>query len=126
MFRNYILTALRSFRRQRSYSLINLSGLAIGLACSIFIFLWVMDEVTYNGFHKDADRIFQVMENQTYSGGKIFTFAATPGKLSEALKEEIPEIEYSARTSWGDRLLFKYEDKSIYEEGMYADPTLFK
>jgi putative ABC transport system permease protein len=126
MFRNYLLTALRSFSRQRSYSLINLSGLAMGLACSIFIFLWVMDEVSYNGFHKDADRIFQVMENQTYSGGKIFTFAATPGKLAEALKQEIPEVEYAARTSWGDRLLFKYEEKSIYEEGMYADPTLFK
>jgi putative ABC transport system permease protein len=126
MFRNYLLTSLRSFLRQRSYSLINLSGLAMGLACSIFIFLWVMDEVSYNNFHEDSDRIFQVMENQTYSGGKIFTFAATPGKLAEALKQEIPEVEYSARTSWGDRLLFKYEEKSIYEEGRYADPTLFK
>lgn len=125
MFRNYLMTALRSFNRQRSYSFINLAGLAIGLICSIFILLWVIDETSYNTFHKDGSRIFQILENQTYSEGKIFTFAATPGKLAGALKDEIPEVEYSARTSWGDRLLFRYEDKSIYEDGMYADPSLF-
>jgi len=125
MIRNYLLTALRSFVRQRSYSIINLSGLAVGLACSIFILLWVADEVSYNKFHKDGDRIFQILENQTYSGNKIFTFAATPGLLAEALKQEIPEIEYACRTSWGDRRLFQVGEKSIYEEGLYADPTIF-
>lgn len=126
MLRNYLLTALRSFLRQRSYSFINLSGLAIGLACSIFIFLWVMDEMSYDNFHPDGDRIYQIMENQTYSGNKIFTFMATPGLLAEALKQEIPEVEFASRASWGDRILFNYEDKSIYEEGSYADPSIFR
>lgn len=126
MLRNYFLTALRSFRRQRSYSLINLSGLAVGLTCSIFILLWVTDEVSYNTINTDRDRIFQVLENQTYSGNKIYTFSATPGLLAEALKAEIPEVEYSCRTSWGDRMLFQVGDKSIYEEGLYADPSIFQ
>ena len=126
MLRNYFLTAFRGFLRQRSYSFINLSGLAVGLTCSIFIFLWVVDEVSFNDFHPDRDRIYQVLENQTYSGNKIYTFAATPGILAEALKQELPEIEYSSRMSWGERMLFNYEDKSIYEQGHYADPSFFK
>ncbi len=125
MLRNYFLTALRSFRRQRSYSFINLSGLAVGLTCSIFILLWVTDEVSYNHSNIDRDRIFQVLENQTYSGNKIFTFSATPGLLAETLKGEIPEIEYSCRTTWDRRMLFQFGDKSIYEVGLYADPSFF-
>ncbi len=126
MLKNYLRTALRSFMRQRIYSFINLSGLAIGLTCSIFIALWVIDELSYNHFHAGKDRIYQVMENQTYSGGVIYTFAATPGLLAEALKQEFPEVEASCRTDWGTRLLFQYNNKSIYEEGLYADPSLFR
>jgi len=126
MLKNYFLTAWRSFMRQRNYSFINLTGLATGLTCSIFILLWVLDELSYNEFHADKDRIYQVMENQTYSGGVVYTFAATPGLLAEALKQEVPEIEVSCRTDWGSRLLFQFGDKSIYESGLYADPSLFQ
>ena len=126
MIRNYLKTALRNFLRQRSYSFINVSGLAIGLACSIFILLWVMDEINFDNFHQDKDRIFQIRENQTYSEGKIFTFSSTPGPLAEGLKMELPEVEQSCRTTWNDRILFKFEDQAIYEEGLYADSTLFK
>ena len=125
MLKNYFLTAVRSFMRQKSYSFINLAGLAIGLTCSIFIILWVVDEVSYNQFNADKDRIFQVMENQTYSGGVIYTFAATPGLLAEALEQDIPEVEVSCRLDWGTQLLFQYQDKSIYEEGHYADSSIF-
>jgi len=125
MLRNYLLTTLRSFRRHRSYSFINLSGLTVGLTSSIFILLWVMDEVGYNKHHEHRDRVYQVLENQTYSD-KVYTFSSTPGLLGEALKGEIPEIEESCRASWGDRLLFRAGDKSIYEEGLYADPSIFK
>jgi ABC-type antimicrobial peptide transport system permease subunit len=126
MLKNYFRTAFRSFMRQRTYSFINLSGLCIGLTCSIFIGLWVMDELSYDKFHADSDRIFQVMENQTYSGGVIYTFNATPGLLAEALRQEFPEVEASCRTDWERRLLFQHSDKSIYEEGLYADPSLFQ
>ena len=126
MFQNFLKTALRNFLRQRSYSIINISGLAIGLASSVFIFLWVLDEINFDQFHLDKDRIFQIKENQTYSEGKVFTFNATPGPLAEALKMEIPEVEQSCRTTWNDRVLFKHEEQSIYEEGLYADSTLFK
>jgi ABC-type antimicrobial peptide transport system permease subunit len=125
MFKNYLLTAFRSFLRQGTYSFINLAGLAIGLTCTIFIFLWVLDEISYDDFHADKDRIFQVMENQTYSADQIYTFKATPGLLSDALQQEFAEIEFASRSSWNNRLLFRYEDKSIYEEGLYADSSLF-
>src|SRR4051812_123733 len=125
MLKNYFLTAVRSFIKQKSYSFINLAGLAIGLTCSIFIFLWVLDETSYDEFHVDKDRIFQVMENQTYSADQIYTFKATPGLLAEGLKQEIAEVDVSCRASWNNRALFKYEDKSLFEEGLYADSSLF-
>jgi putative ABC transport system permease protein len=126
MLKNYLTTALRNFLRHKGYSFINTMGLAVGLACSIFIMLWVLDETRYDAFHTDNDRLYQILENQTYSESQIFTFAATPGKLALALQEEIPEVEYACRTTWGDRLLFTFQDKAIFEEGLYADSTLFK
>jgi putative ABC transport system permease protein len=125
MLKNYFITAVRSFMRQGSYSIINLAGLAVGLTCSIFIFLWVLDEISFDSFNVDKDRIFQVMENQTYSESQIYTFKATPGLLADALQQEIAEVEFASRATWGNRMLFKYEDKIIYEQGFYADSSLF-
>jgi putative ABC transport system permease protein len=126
MLKNYLTTALRNFLRHKGYSFINTMGLAVGLACSIFIMIWVFDETRYDSFHADNDRLYQILENQTYSASQIFTFAATPGLLAETLQQEIPEVEHACRTTWGDRLLFTYDDKAIFEEGLYADSSIFK
>ncbi|MBS1978337.1 MAG: hypothetical protein JST46_13270 [Bacteroidetes bacterium] len=61
MLRNFLLIALRNFMREHIYAIINVSGLVVGLTCSIFIFLWVTDEVRFDRFHLDADRIFRAM-----------------------------------------------------------------
>jgi len=63
MIRNYLLVALRNFTRQQFYSFINVIGLATGLACALFIYLWVHDEVNMNSFHERIDRLYQVVLN---------------------------------------------------------------
>ncbi|MCP9291784.1 ABC transporter permease [Gracilimonas sediminicola] len=124
MFKNYLKTAFRSFKRHKSSFLINVIGLSIGMACSILILLWVLDELNYDRFHTDSDRMYQVMEHQLYSGD-IMTTHSTPGILAPALKEEVPEFEYVATYTWNMEYLFTKDDKSLKENGLYARPDFF-
>lgn len=124
MLQNYLKTAFRSFKRHKSSFLINVIGLSIGMACSILILLWVLDELNYDRFHADSDQIYQVMEHQSYSGDKMTT-QSTPGILSEALKEEVPEFRYISTYTWNLDYLFTKEEKSFKENGLYARPDFF-
>lgn len=124
MFRNYLKTAFRNLIRHKSFSFINLLGLTVGLSTFLFILLFIRDEVTYDRFNRDIDRLYEVFENQTYSANKIYTFAATPGQLAEGLQTEFPEVEVASRANWGGRELFANGDKVFYAEGRYADSTL--
>lgn len=125
MIKNYFKVAFRQLIKNKGYSFLNILGLSLGMACALLILLWVNDEYQYNKFHKNYSRLYQVMENQSYEG-KTYTFAALPGKFGPAIKQELPEIKYSARADWGSRLLFSLGDKSIYERGLFTDPDFLK
>jgi ABC-type antimicrobial peptide transport system permease subunit len=124
MFKNYLKTAFRSFKRHKSSFLINVIGLSIGMACSILILLWVLDELDHDRFHADVDQIYQVMEHQSYSGD-LMTTHSTPGVLAPALKEEVPEFQYVATYTWNMNYLFTKGEKSLKESGLYARPDFF-
>ena len=68
MFRNYLITAIRTIFRQKGFSLINIMGLAFGLACALLILLWVQDELSFEKFNENVDRLYSVEEDQFYSG----------------------------------------------------------
>ena len=123
MIKNYLKTTLRSLLKNRSYSFLNIAGLAIGIACASLIFLWVQDELTYDHNFEKHDRLYTIYENQTYES-KISTFHATPGPMAKVLKAEIPGIKTAARMTGGDDLLFAIGDKTITEKGNYADPEI--
>jgi putative ABC transport system permease protein len=120
MIKNYLKIAIRNLWRNRTFSILNIAGLAIGIACAALIFLWVEDELTFNNYFTNKDQLYQVMGNQTYDG-KTHTFASLPGKLSNAIKAEVPGIKNAARTTWGERFLFTYQEKSMYGDGLYVD-----
>ncbi len=125
MIKNYIKTTLRSLLKNRSYSFLNIAGLAIGIACASLIFLWVEDELTFNHNFAKRDVLYKVYENQTYEG-KISTFFGTPGPMAKAMKTEIPGVKNAARmTGDGGNALFALGDKIITETGNYADPEIF-
>ncbi len=126
MLRNYFTTAIRYFLYQPVYSAINLFGLVLGLTCSIFIFLWILDELSYDRYHADNDRVYKVMWNNSFSDGRISTHHWTSGLLAGALKDQIPEVEQTARVSWAKLTLFKFGEKANYEPGDYADKTIFE
>ncbi len=124
MFRNYFFIALRNLARQKLYSLINILGLAVGLACTILIYLWVNDELSYDKFHENGENIYRVVENQFYAGGEIFPVAVTPDPIGKALVDQYPEIENSVRLAGRERTV-KYRDKVYSEELLFASPSIF-
>jgi len=124
MIKNYLKTTLRSLLKNRSYSFLNIAGLAIGITCASLIFLWVQDEMTYNHNFVKRDNLYVVYENQTYEG-KISTFHGTPGPMAKAIASEIPGIKKAARMGGADGQIFAAGDKIISENGNYADPEIF-
>ncbi|NWJ49919.1 MAG: ABC transporter permease [Bacteroidetes bacterium] len=125
MFKNYLKITFRNILRNKTYSLLNVFGLAIGIACAALILLWVEDELNYNHFFPNRNNLYIVKDKQTYEG-KTSVFDATPGPLAQAIKTEIPGIKKTARSTWGNEMLFSLADKSIYENGRYVDAEFLK
>src|SRR5678815_2455629 len=124
MFRNYLKTALRNLWKNKTYSFLNVFGLAVGIGCAGLIFLWVEDELNYNTHNCKHDQLYQVFENQSYNG-TTYTFNSTPGLLAQSMKEEIPGIRNTCRFTWDQYTLFSLGDKAIYERGNYVDSSAF-
>ena len=123
MLRNYLRITLRHLIKNKTYSFLNIFGLAIGVACAGIIFLWVEYELSYDNSFPNKDRICQIKTNQTY-GGVTRTFQSTPGKLGPALTKDMPGIASASRMS-STKTLFAIGDKSIYETGFYTDSSFF-
>jgi putative ABC transport system permease protein len=123
MLINFFKITFRNLWKNRSYSFLNIFGLAIGIACAGLIFLWVENELSYDQFLPKKDRLYYVMENQTYEG-KVRTFGSTPLPLALAIPKEIPGIAAACRMEQ-KQYLFSLGDKSVNESGAYADSTIF-
>jgi len=122
MFKNYIKIILRNLARQKGYALINILGLAIGIACFILIALWVFDELSYDQFHEKKQRIFRV--NTISSDFGIVT--SSSWRLGPTMKDAYPEVESYTRVWPWARSLVKYEDKIFDEWNIYlADSSFF-
>lgn len=125
MIRNYLLVAWRNLKKNRVFSIINITGLAMGLTCSIFIALWVMDEYAIDAFHKDIDRLF-VVTSREYSGTELNGSYDTPGLLGEELTKQFPEVEYSTGYAWNQYHTFAANEKVIKVEGNFAGKDFFR
>jgi putative ABC transport system permease protein len=128
MFRNYLKIAIRTFIRNWSISLLNITGLAVGMAAAILIFLWVIDERSVDLYHENLDELYRVYEKQEYAGQDPLLVYNTPGPLAPAFAETFPEFKRVARFSpvW-QQLVFRKDDKLFHEtEGYFADQQIFE
>lgn len=119
MFRNYLLVTIRSLRKNGFYSFINISGLAIGITCSILIALWVFDELSFDKFIPKSDRVYQVMANSVFNG-EINTWRSVPLPTYEAMKTADTHITRSVVTDWGYDHLLTVGENRITKRGFYA------
>ena len=127
MFQNFFKIAFRNLVRHKAFSFINITGLAIGLVCFIFILLWIQDEVSFDNFHQDADRIFITGLDYKIGNQEGRGIKCNP-PLAPAMMAEIPEIESATRFLHAINKLVTYKDGdvSFLENGIfYADSTIF-
>jgi putative ABC transport system permease protein len=123
MFQSYFKIGWRNLIKNKAFSFINISGLTLGLTCSILIALWVKDEYSIDAFHEDIDRIYAITCTE-YSGHEI-TYGGydTPGLLGEELKKVMPEVEYACNvTGWLDWRTFNVGEKRVKMQGYFAGP----
>ncbi|MCP4725892.1 MAG: FtsX-like permease family protein [bacterium] len=124
MLKNYVKITFRNIVKYKAFSAINISGLAIGMACCLLISLWVLDELSFDRFNENADRIYKVTEIQHYSSFD-YKVAVTPAALGPYLKENYPEIMDSARFTYVGTMLLRYKDKNFYENSIVAAEQSF-
>jgi len=121
----YIKIALRNIKRYSVHSILNISGMAIGLACAILILLWVQDEWSYDRHFENADDIYRVIEKQNSPSGEVTLFAPTLSAVAPALKNEYPEIIRSSRIMHTP-LTLKKGDEFIEETVVAVDKDFLK
>lgn len=126
MIKSFFRIAIRNISRNKVFTFINVAGLAVGLAASLLILLWVQDEFSYDKFNTNAENIYRVEEDQLYSG-EIYHVTVTPHPSGPVWKEKIPEIKEQTRINRLPRLLFRQEDKVFFESSVVAaDSGLLK
>ncbi len=126
MFRNYFTVAVRNIIKHKGYSFINTAGLAVGMASCILILLWVYDEISYDGFHENAESISRIIQ-EVHTSNEVSMEAGTSGKLGPMLKDEYPEVINFARvTPFNSLRIMKFGKKEFSGfEGVFADPSFF-
>ena len=119
MLKNYFKVALRNLLRNKAFSFINISGLAIGMASAILILLWIQNEMNHDRFHAKGNRIY-VMNNRDHFNGKLWAWNTTPKILGPTLKADYPEVEDVARINRCN-FLFTVGDKRLNVQGYFTD-----
>jgi predicted permease len=125
MLRNYIKIAFRSLLKNQTYSIINIGGLAIGLASSILIFLWVADEYSYDTFQVNYNNIYKLYQTQEWNG-HIGTGNSMPYKLKETLPQKSSKIKSVVMTNWGEGNLLQVGENRLNKYGISASEDFFK
>jgi putative ABC transport system permease protein len=127
MIRNYFKITFRNLWKNRGFSFINIFGLATGIACSLLIFLFVTDELSYDRFHKDSDLVYRVVKDFVNDDGSKIPDATTPAALAPAMQREMPEVASITRIrpNWGRNYLIKYGNKKITEEKLFGVDSSF-
>jgi putative ABC transport system permease protein len=130
MVQNFLKIALRSMMRNKAYSLINIIGLAVGVACCLMLALYIQDEMSYDKHHQDVDNLFRVTTTIVNRDTRLNAMPRTSPPIVWGIKDEIPEIETVTRfvNPPGVALnLIKYETTQFYEsDGLIADSTFFE
>ena len=127
MLRNYLKIAYRNFVRNKVYSLINVLGLALSMFCAMLIILWINDELSYESFWPNSERIYRLVQAPEFNDGTVFRVASNPAPMPELLKEQNPGIaEYTRFRPNTDQALIRYNEAQFYEDVTFVDSTFLK
>lgn len=125
MIKNYFKIALRNLNRNKGFSFINIAGLAAGMASAMLILLWILNEVSYDQFHENKDRIYEAWNRAEFSG-EVQAWNTTPKILARTLERDLPEVEQAVRVDWGSNFLFSIGDKRLTLQGNIVDSNFLQ
>ncbi|MBS1680493.1 MAG: ABC transporter permease [Bacteroidetes bacterium] len=124
MIKNYLLIGFRNLTKNLGYSFINIAGLATGMAVALLIGLWIWDELTYDTYHENYDRIAQVCQHNNYNG-KIQTQVSNPYLMAEEIKNKYgSDFKYVLQSSWNFSHIITYGEKKFNKRGSYFEPEV--
>jgi putative ABC transport system permease protein len=127
MIKNLLLVAIRNFKRDKWYSLLNILGLTIGITFSLFLIFYIKDELSYDRYNEKADRIYRVNSNIKETDKDTMRWAATPFPMGPALSKDYPEVEESVRFINNGKVMFKTGDLKIYQDKVFlVDSNIFR
>lgn len=119
MFRNYLKIAWRNLKKNKGYSAINIGGLALGMAVTLIIGLWIQDELTHNDYFKNKDRIAQVYQSQTFNG-QVGTGPAIPRPLEMAFRDGYADnFKHLVMSSWTTSQYLEYQETNLSRTGNF-------
>jgi putative ABC transport system permease protein len=125
MLRNLLKIAFRNILKDKTYSAINVLGLTIGITCSLFLLMYILDELSYDRYHKNANNIYRIVSN-IKEPDNAFTWAVAQIPLAEELRDNYPEVKNAVRFFGTNTTLYKVGDKQFNEADFYlADSTVF-
>lgn len=125
MFRNLLKLATRNLFKDKAYSLINILGLTIGITCSLFLLMYILDELSYDRYHVNAKNIYRVVSN-IKEPDNAFTWAVAQRRLAPELQDNYPEVTNAVRFDGMNRNLYKNGDLQFYETRFFlTDSTVF-
>ncbi len=125
MLRNNLLIALRNFRRQPAYTLLNILGLTIGISASLLILLYITEELSFDRYHEKADRIYRISSDIT-EPDDAFRWSVTQVPLAPQLRVDYPEVEEYVRFMPQGRQQFEQMDRTFFAEDIFlVDSTVF-
>ena len=125
MLLHFFKSAWRNITRNKVFSIINILGLALGMASSLLIFLWIQDERKVGTEYDHAADLYRILENE-YTAEKIVTDEDTPGLIAEELKKQFPEVVYASGFSWQEEHVLTVGDKTTRQWGRWAGNDWFK
>jgi putative ABC transport system permease protein len=125
MIKNFFKVAYRNLLRNKGFSSINIFGLAVGMASAVLIVLWIQNELSYDQFHKNKDRIYEAWNRANFDS-KLYCWNTTPKILARTLERDLPEVERAVRVNWNNTFLFSIGDKRIMERGNMVDTGFFQ
>lgn len=128
MFKTNLKIAWRNLIKDKQFTSLNILGLSAGLACTLLIFLWVSDEMSYDKFFANDQQLYKLFERRSTSNGDISYSEESSGKLSEVVKQTIPGVAYAATVAppgWFPQITLSANEKNIKANGQYADKDYF-
>ena len=125
MIRNYLTLAWRQLRKHRGYAALNITGLAVGMAACLLVFIFVQNEVQFDGFHPETDRLYRLNEIQRFPGTATQHVALSMYPMGPALQEDYPEVEAFTRFIPGPSVLRQEEQQILLDKSFYTDPSIF-